>query len=454
MAMVDGRELFGLESRGAPRRRDRTSRRAVLAGGALAAATLSACGQQASPAGSPGTASQKPVTIQWYKFFTAQNEQQLPELVSEFKTAAPNITVDRIARPGGAIEAMQKLTGLIASGTPPDLYSHQSSAYGMVAQGLAEPIDDLIQRDKFDTKRFSQLLFEIGCRWQGKTYGLPYANQAEAVAMIYHRGLLRAAGVPEPPEKWNDNAWTWQAFVEAAKRVHKAGSDGQTAVYGANRLGYYMFFPRLWNSAWITEDYKTITADKPEVIEAYQSFFDLQHKHRVWPQPGERADFKQQNVGFSVLGAWELREYAGLADLDWAFTPLPKAKQSSPQAYVLDHKIVKGSQNREAAWTFSKWLTEKSPLAFFEGRPPALKEDVPRWTSMIFQDKPGARPQVLNEGMNLAVTPELIWFHPKWAADLSKSVDDDFWKPVGAGQKAVDAALRELKPRLQQAISS
>ncbi|MDQ3700195.1 MAG: extracellular solute-binding protein [Chloroflexota bacterium] len=422
-------------------------------GSALAGAALAACGQEGAPA-SPAAQSRQPATIGWFKYFTAQNEQQLPEFLAEFKAAAPHITVDRIARAGSAIEAMQKLTGLVAAGTPPDLYSHQSSAYGMVSQGLAEPLDDLIQRDKFDTKRFTQLLFEIGCRWQGKTYGLPYANQAEAVAMIYHRGLLRAAGVPEPPEKWGDPQWTWQAFTEAAKRVHKMGADGNTAVHGVNRLGYYMFFPRMWDAAWITEDYKTITADKPEVIEAYRAYFDLDQKHRVWPRPEERTDFRQQNVAFSVLGAWELREYGALADLDWAFAPFPKGKVSSPQAYVLDQKIVKGSKNREPAWTFTRWLTEKSPLAFFEGRPPALREDVGRWASTIFKDKPTARAGVVSEGMNVATTPELIWFHPRWAAEMSKTVEDDFWKPVGAGQKTVDAALKEIKPRLQQVVGS
>ncbi len=271
--------------------------------------------------------------------------------------------------------------------------------------------------------------------------------------MIYNRNLLRAAGVAEPAERWGDGAWTWDAFVDAARRVHKAGPDGRASVFGVNRLGYHMFLPRLWNAAWISEDYQKITADAPDVVAAYQAYFDLQTKHRVWPLPEERADFRQQNVGFSVLGAWELKEYAGLADLDWAFAPLPKAKAASPQAYVLDQKIVKGSKQREAAWTFSRWLTEGARLATFEGRPPATRDDVPRWTADIFKDKPGVRPGVLSEGMNVATRPELLWFHPRWAAELSKSVEEDFWKPVGAGQKGVEAALKEIAPRLQRAIA-
>lgn len=284
----------------------RTRRQMVLGGSAVASALLAACGPQLGGQ-QAGPAAQKPATVQWYKYFTAQNMQEVPDLLNQFHAVAPQITVDVILRPGGA---------------------------------------------------------------------------------------------------------------------------------------------------WITEDYKTITCDRPEVIDAYQSFFDLRDKHRVWPQTGERADFRQQNVAFSVLGAWELKEYAGLADLDWAFAPFPKVKLSSPQAYVLDNKIIRGSPNREPAWTFTKWISEESRLASFEGRPPAIKAVVPRWTSVLFKDKPNARPSVLNEGMNVAVTPELLWFHPRWAGQMSLTVADDFWKPVNAGQKAVAAALQEIKPSLQQTVAA
>jgi ABC-type glycerol-3-phosphate transport system substrate-binding protein len=212
----------------------------------------------------------------------------------------------------------------------------------------------------------------------------------------------------------------------------------------------------MWGGTWVKDDYKTIVCDGQEVIDAYQAFADLRLKHRVWPQAGETADFRQQNTAFSVLGAWELLEYSKLPpDVDWAFAPFPKGAstaKASPQAYIFDHKIAQGSKNREPAWTFMRWLTEKSRLAFFEGRPPALKEDVPRWTTEMFKDRPTARPQVAVEAYNNAVRPELLWLHPKWASDMNAIVTKEFWDPAFAGQKPVASGLRELKPRLQQIV--
>jgi len=243
--------------------------------------------------------------------------------------------------------------------------------------------------------------------------------------------------------------------VEGLKKLTKMGPDGKTAVQGLDRLGSFMLVPQaMWGGTWVKDDYKTITCDSQEVIDAYQAFADLRIKHHVWPQPGETADFRQQNTAFSVLGAWELLEYSKLPpEVDWAFAPFPKGAagaKASPQAYIFDHKIAQGSKSREQAWTFMRWLTEKSRLAFFEGRPPALKEDVPRWTAEMFKDRPNARPQVGVEAYNNALRPELLWLHPKWASDMNAIVIKEFWDPVFTGQKAVAGGLRELKPRLQQ----
>jgi multiple sugar transport system substrate-binding protein len=442
---------------------NRASRRTVLvsAAGGMAALVTAACGagsaDQADPGASAAGRTRQPATIEWYKYLNAAQASQAPQFLAEFQEAHPTTTVQLTIRPGGAAEYMEKLVALIVSGQPPDVLQIHGTAYLAVTLGLAEDISDLFRRDRIDTARFNQLLFQYGSQWQGKTYGLPFANQAEAVSLIYNRNQLRAAGVTEPPERWNDPSWTWERFVDAAKRATKVGADGKTAIHGINRLGSYMIVPQsLWGATWVKDDYKTVVCDSQEVIDAYQALVDLRLKHRVWPQPDETADFRQQNTAFSVLGAWELLEYSKLPpEVDWAFAPFPKgtaAAKASPQAYIFDHKLAKGSPHREHAWTFMRWLTEESRLAFFEGRPPALREDVPRWTAEMFKDRPTVRSSVATEAYNHAVRPELLWFHPKWASDLNKIVTEEFWNPAFAGQQSVASGLRELKPRLEQII--
>ena len=154
-----------------------------------------------------------------------------------------------------------------------------------------------------------------------------------------------------------------------------------------------------------------------------------------------------------MLEAWELKKYAGLVDPDRAFAPPPKGMATSPQAYVLDQKFVEGAKRREAARTFGGWLPEGSALAAFDGRPSTVRDDVPRWTADRSRDKPGGRPSVSCDRMSVVIRPELLCFYPRRAVQLSKSVEEDDWKPVAAGQKWVEAALKELAPRQQQELA-
>ncbi|MGH2369361.1 MAG: extracellular solute-binding protein [Chloroflexota bacterium] len=436
----------------------------AVGGGAAGGFTLAAlvgcgaAGGQGDGAAAGGQA-QQPATIEWYKFLNPEQAQQAEQFLADFHAAHPQTTVQLRLRPGGAVEFMPQLIAMVAGGQAPDVLQIDGTGYTVVALSLAQDISDLYKRDKVNPDRFNRLLFQHGQQWQGKTYGLPFANQAGLVALIYNRNHLRAAGVPEPPERWNDPSWTWERFVDVLKKVVKVGADGKTAVHGLNRLGNFPWVPQSqWGGTWLKDDYQTVSCDSPEVVEAYESFVDLRLKHRVWPQPGESADFRQQNTAFSVLGAWELRQYADLPpEVDWAFAPLPKGTaqaKASPQAYTFDHKIANGARHREHAWMFMRWLTEQSRLAVFEGRPPALREDTSRWTAEIFKNRPNVRPAVATEAYTHAVRPELIWFHPKWASEISGVVTQEFWNPVFAGEKPVAATLREMKPRLQQLMAA
>jgi hypothetical protein len=59
-----------------------------------------------------------------------------------------------------------------------------------------------------------------------------------------------------------------------------------------------------------------------------------------------------------------------------------------------------------------RWLTERSRLAFFEGRTPVYKEDLSRWSAELFKDRPNVRVSVAADAYDHAVRPELLSLHP------------------------------------------
>ena len=45
--------------------------------------------------------------------------------------------------------------------------------------------------------------------------------------------LFDEAKIPYPPTSWDDKSWTWDKFVEMAKKLTKNYDDPNTGVYGA-----------------------------------------------------------------------------------------------------------------------------------------------------------------------------------------------------------------------------
>jgi multiple sugar transport system substrate-binding protein len=246
------------------------------------------------------------------------------------------------------VEYVEKLVAVVAAGQPPDVLQIHGAAYLATKLGIAQELSDLHRRDRVDAGKFNRVLFQYGSQWEGRTYGLPFANMAEALALIYNRNHLRAAGVPEPPERWNDPAWTWERFVDVLRKVQKVGPDGKPAVHGLNRPGSFVLVPQsLWGGTWIKDDYQTNVCDTPEVVDAYQAYADLNVKHRRWPQPGEPADFRQQTSAFSVPGPCELLEYASLPpDVDWAFAPFPKGTAGAKASPRGTSSIIRSPADR------------------------------------------------------------------------------------------------------------
>jgi multiple sugar transport system substrate-binding protein len=94
---------------------------------------------------------------------------------------------------------------------------------------LLADLTPLIERDKWDTSDFIPEVFAI-YNVEGKQYGIPFLTTGSYV--YYNMKLFDEAGVPYPPSDWNDKSWTWDAFLETAKKLTKNPDDPSTAVYG------------------------------------------------------------------------------------------------------------------------------------------------------------------------------------------------------------------------------
>jgi multiple sugar transport system substrate-binding protein len=182
--------------------------------------------------------------------------------------------------------------------------------------------------------------------YQGKPVAYSLAN--ETILLYFNKDIFDKAGIPYPPQKV-ENAWTWDQFVDVAKRLTK-DSSGRTAndrgfnpenivTYGAAFRYDSAFWPIFGVSnggGWFSEDGKQLLINRSETVEAAQAIADLYLKHHCVPNPstglgdGAIAMLSGQ-VAMAIDGQWAIGlNYANAMKegLNYSVAVLPKFKKA------------------------------------------------------------------------------------------------------------------------------
>lgn len=416
-------------------------------------AAASASGPVPTPTtGIVGTGNKAAVKIQWMSYFNPQDIGRLGNtFLPSYEKDHSGVAVEVIIGPGGIIDSQQKYLTLTAAGDPPDLFGNTRPATNLAQQGLYADLSSMINRDHFDLTKYNQQWLHTQADYKGGIYGLPVSVHAEAPAMVYNRDLFQKAGVPEPPAKWGDDAWTWDIFVEAARKLTVPGSEGALTQAGVDSLAYSVHIPVLWEGNWVSQQLDKATCDAQPMIDAYTSYTDLTLKYKVMPGPTLKlaaGSFKSGNSAMSTLGSWEFGVYQTLNTVNWAFMPFPKAKRS---AYAFDPNmayLAKSSKHLEETWTFVKWLDAGSNYAKFFNFMPVINADTATWSKTFFAGKPNARPEVLVESLALAQGIDPM-FRVKGSDAFVRATVEPALASLVAGKAEVAATLQNVRPLLQ-----
>lgn len=292
-----------------------------------------------------------------------------------------------------------KREAMIASGEQLDVWSPNWGGNGFAndrARGLIADLTPLIQRDNFDTSVFNQDILKI-YQSEGKTWGLPLLTTGSYI--YYNMKLFDAAKEPYPTVDWDDTSWTWDKFIETAKKLTKNIDNINVAQYGAS-VGpindNLESPPMLWGHfIWPDDAYTTgyaasgITVTDDASIKAYQAFHDTVYKDKVAPDSASvqalsqlGGTFQSGRVAMLMDGGWGHWTYKGLIDdpngFCWGAAPLP---MGSPDAKVrtiiftdpwsITSKLK--PEEQDMAWTFVKFLMSPEQAAAYTqatGTPP------------------------------------------------------------------------------------
>ncbi len=187
---------------------------------------------------------------------------------------------------------MEKVIVQSLAGVGPELfdcYSHaQLTAY--VKAGVAWDITELYERNGIELESIWPVVYP-NFVYEGRVYGHP--TNAATDAIWINKSIFDEHGEPYP-----SGDWTWEEFIEVARRVTKKDAKGRYEHFGflGNRSEWYAMV-RQFGGRLFTEDGTRCALDSPEAIRAIQLLQDLIYRYDVMPTPNQEA-------AMAAAGGW------------------------------------------------------------------------------------------------------------------------------------------------------
>jgi len=370
--------------------------------GTVAATTSAKAGAAAS---APALGAQ---TISWLmRSSPVENPWEEKQVIPGFATVQPGIKVQLIVTPANQVDP--KLTTMIASGTPPDIFSEfgQAGFGDYYLRGILRELTPLINRDHFDMGRFLPGIPELYQRG-GKYYHMPQVTNF-GVMLFYNKQLFDAAGVSYPPASWDDASWTWDAMMAAAAKLTKNVGQGANAQYGLDlgQLQNVYMSAYLWGGdPWLPEQYTTGLAPSSNltaapVVASVQAVADGYYKQRVSPSAADAQALSQLG---NIFATGKIGMTMGLptqaygnyksAPFKWGIAPLPKQVSNKHAVFNGCWFIEQESKHVDASWEFLKYLvsdTAATVMSTSTGFVAPLQTAVAPWLQ-LFEGPTGMKP--------------------------------------------------------------
>ncbi|BCN30060.1 ABC transporter substrate-binding protein [Anaeromicropila herbilytica] len=263
----------------------------------------------------------------------------------------------------------------MASNNLPDVsYMGEGDMMKYNEMGILADIDDLLSSGKIPKKLDAVTIKSP----EGKTLGVGLSNQL--VLLYYNKDMFDAAGIEYPPTKVED-AWTWDQFVEVAKKLtvdvngKNATEDGfapdkiQTYGIGFNCLcAFHQFWAMNANGGGVVSpDGKNFLWDTNESIEGLQNMVDLVYKYHVaspslytFNSAIGSVDATIGSGGYAMYtnGSWDLANLSAIDGVNVGVGVLPKMKNAVTMNCGAPMAIYNTSKHLKEAKDFYAYMVD------------------------------------------------------------------------------------------------
>lgn len=287
------------------------------------------------------------------------------EALELFNKYYPNIKVEYTPSADSGEGHHGKIMTMYSAGTAPDVfYLGSGYVHDFADKGIVYDITDAFS-EAFTLDDYIPVA--LSCmQYKDRLYGITSCNVSPE--LYYNKDLFDAAGVPYPPTS-GDEAWTWDEFVDAAKKLTIQDDNGKIKQYGfygledAELLTAYFY---QYGMDFVNEDATKFTGAEDENMKnILQNIKDLRTVHGVSPQAAFTDTSGMNNVQMLLTGmvamftegSWGMEETAE-SGVNFGVTALPVMPGGKTatwgQAHI--HSIVANTKHFDEAWALLMFL--------------------------------------------------------------------------------------------------
>jgi multiple sugar transport system substrate-binding protein len=246
-------------------------------------------------------------------------------LVSDFEKSYSNIIVEQ--NHGGG-DYLAQINTLIASGTTPDVFQiDEALVNDWGEKGVGADLNPYYTQAGIRPEDFyvNDYLFTTG----GRLWGIA-ANPA-TIILYYNKELFRQAGLAEPPASAT-NPWTWEQFVDAAKKLTR-DANGRTpndpgfnydsviqygTVMPTNNRNYWMALLYSSGTSVANENGTALAMNGPSGLRVLQSIYNLSSIDKAAPTYATTISntFSNQpvmlmngQIAMIIGGSWQIADF-------------------------------------------------------------------------------------------------------------------------------------------------
>lgn len=308
-------------------------------------------------------------------FFFAANPDERDariRIINEFQRRYPDIKVRPVLSAPGV---MQQLSTFCAGGKCPDVLMAWDLTYAeLAARGVLLDLNTMLARDQAFA---AQLKSDgIGGLYDSFTYDdgqYAFPEQWSGNYLFYNKRLFADAGLPPPPNTW-DQAWSFAEFLATATALTKRDRSGRVTQWGFVNLwsSYYSAGLFAMNNGvpWSSplKNPTHFNFGDEAFTEAVQFYADVANKHKVGPNASEVQSmstpdlFASGRAAIALGGHWRYQTFLRAEGLDFDVTALPVGprRQGQPAHSNIGSTglaISASSQRKEQAWEFVKFVS-------------------------------------------------------------------------------------------------